>query len=642
MSNITIGVLSAALVTLLSACGGGGSTPTPTPTPSPPSVTVTCPNSTSKTATTTSEANALCAAPLLLTISPTDKATSVSVDTASIDVTTDSGLDSTSLTAANISLKAGTIDVVGTVAAVGTKAFKFSITGKLNYAQPYTFSASVKDTLGRALVVNGIFTTASVSCVSPQVPNGTGSACVTPVVNLFSSAPQLLPDLRAKYDALCGNHVSVQNAIAANISGHKDGKKDLIFNLWCSQVPAGLVTTAPTINGLVALVQQSDGSFMDRTKQIFGVEMVDLIGVGNQAVVYDFNNDGYDDIVFAVTGEDGRALAQGSAVNNRQNVFLTSIGNGTYKTERLGWFSYNFHIQLVDNEIGGKDVITENIGYGGKSSGWRYINGWSEISGYDWPNFLATFFDRKNSNEGSRTAITQSATNGSLDLYTRTSNLSWTRSSSWGFPNVTNAPWLSWNGDTGTATVMTLNGKDYVSVVFEQGCELRRKPTDESIAVMALNTNEIIGGYKGGVIVESSSVLKPITKIFAFSTSNNSLTNIDITINNEAQDTQFLRLSCGDVNGDGYDDIVVMPWGHNAVPIIYINDGTGAFNLVDTTKLPMPSSDFQDATMIYTDIDGDGSRDLLYWPSTSLSGNPAKVQYQLYKGQRNINSSDMK
>ena len=180
MGNRIISIFSVALVTLLGACGGGGGS---TPTPIPTSVTVTCPNSTSKTATTTSEANALCAAPLLLTISPTDKASSVSVDTTSIDVTTDSTLDLSSLTTTNITLKAGTIDVVGTVAAVGTKAFKFSITGKLNYAQPYNFSASVKDTLGRALAVNGIFTTASISCVSPQVPNSTGTSCETPVVS---------------------------------------------------------------------------------------------------------------------------------------------------------------------------------------------------------------------------------------------------------------------------------------------------------------------------------------------------------------------------------------------------------------------------------------------------------------------------
>ena len=147
------------------------------PNIAPTSVTVTCPNGASKIAATLSEANALCAAPLLLTISPANGAIAVSVDTASIEVTTDSTLDLSSLTATNITLKAGTIDVVGTVSAIGTKAFKFSVADKLNYAQPYTFTATVKDKLGKPLAVNGIFTTASVSCVSPQVPNSTGNAC---------------------------------------------------------------------------------------------------------------------------------------------------------------------------------------------------------------------------------------------------------------------------------------------------------------------------------------------------------------------------------------------------------------------------------------------------------------------------------
>lgn len=89
--------------------------------------------------------------------------------------------------------------------------------------------------------------------VVPVVP-----VVVTPVA-LFATTPQLLPDLKAKYDALCGNQVSVQNAIPANLTGHKDGKKDLIFNLWCGQVP-GTVTTAPTVNGVVALIQQDDGN----------------------------------------------------------------------------------------------------------------------------------------------------------------------------------------------------------------------------------------------------------------------------------------------------------------------------------------------------------------------------------------------
>jgi FG-GAP-like repeat len=485
--------------------------------------------------------------------------------------------------------------------------------------------------------------------------NGCGGGGVSPVqdvpvvivvpvvvapVALFAATPQLLPDLRAKYDALCGNQVSVQNAIPANLTGHTDGKKDLVFSLTCGQV-AGTVTTAPTVNGVVALIQQADGSFVDGTRTLFGVDMVDLIGNGGQSVVYDFNGDGKDDIVFSVTGEDGRALPQGFTGNNRQNVFLTSKQNGTYSVERLGPYSYNAYISLVDNEFGGKDVSISTIGYGGTNTTWRYQNGWNQLGGNNSISAMAVYFKRTASNLASTTAISQA--NAGISLFTRTNGSAWSKTSNWSFPNPKSVPWQGWNGDLGTASMVTYNDKDYVSVVFENGCELKLKPTDTStVAIMALNTLEIVGGYQGGTIVESSSYLKPITKIMAFTTSNNVLTNINLTVKNEVQNVQFFQISCSDLNGDGSDDILVMPWGTNAVPIIYLNDGAGNFSLVDTSKLPVPSTYFRDATMIYVDITGDGIRDLLYWPLTSLSGNPSKVQYQIFKGLRAANATDIK
>jgi len=345
--------------------------------------------------------------------------------------------------------------------------------------------------------------------------------------------------------------------------------------------------------------------------------------------------------VFAVTGEDGRALPQGFAGNNRQNVFLTSKQDGTYSVERLGPYSYNAYISLLDNEVGGKDVSISTIGYGGTNTTWRYQNGWTQYTGNDWVSAMAVFFKHTANNLASTIAITQA--NAGISLYTRNSNTAWTNKSTWSFPNPQSVPWQGWNGDMGNASMVTYNGKDYVSVVFEKGCELKLKPTDTStVAIMALNTNEIVGGYKGGTIVESSSYLQPITKLMAFSVANDSITNINLPIANEATNVKFFNIVCGDMNGDGADDIVVMPWGANALPIVYLNDGAGNFNLVDTSKLPLPSTSFQDATMLYVDLNGDGVRDLLYWPLTSLSGSPSKVQYQLFKGLRTVLQTDKK
>lgn len=172
--------ISFSMAVMLSACGGGGGGSSPPPAPVP--VSVTCPNGTTQTAATTDLANAACPLPQLVSVSPTNANAAVSVDAfVSVDVVTDSTLDATSITATNVTLKAGTTAVAGAASAVGTKSLKFAPTAKLNYAQAYSFSATVKDTLGKVLTVNSTFTTAAVACVAPKVPAADGQSCVTPV-----------------------------------------------------------------------------------------------------------------------------------------------------------------------------------------------------------------------------------------------------------------------------------------------------------------------------------------------------------------------------------------------------------------------------------------------------------------------------
>jgi hypothetical protein len=475
--------------------------------------------------------------------------------------------------------------------------------------------------------------------VVPVVP-----VVVAPVA-LFATTPQLLPDLKAKYDALCGTQVSVQNAIPANLTGHTDGKKDLLFNLWCGQTTIGTTTNGPVPNGVIALIQQSDGSFIDGTRTLFGVDTVNLGGVGIDSVVYDFNNDGYDDIVFAVNKEDGRSEPQNGTSNNVQKVFITSSSNGAYTVSYLGSLSHNYRISLVDNELGNKDIVTTPIGYGGTVEAWRYTTAWTQLSGYGWLASSSgnTFFKRKNTGEKSQIAVIPSPWPAlGLDLYSRTSSTDWTSASSWTFSNVQLVPWLSWQKSTGTVKLLTIGGKDYIGATIEMGCELKRKPSEDPISLIMMSAQELQGGYHGGVIDESGGLLSSSVKLVGLSVTGGTLTNVNISITNEIEKVSPLKMECGDLNGDGSDDILVMPWGANAVPIVYLNDGSGNFSLVDTSKLPLPSTSFQDASMIYVDITGDGIRDLLYWPLTALSGNPSKVQYQIFKGLRAANATDKK
>ena len=625
----------------LLACGGGSGS---SPIPIPPEVTIVCPNGANKTATTTDAAYALCPLPTLISATPANSATGVSVDTlASVDVITDSELDAISVSTTNVSLKSAASSVAGAVSLVGTKGFKFIPTGKLDYGQVYIFSAIVKDTLGKNFVVEVKFTTATITCIAPQVPNGAGNTCQDPPA--FASTPILLPDLRAKYDALCANNVSVQNALALNLTKRTDGKKDFLFNLWCG-LESGTVTTAPTVNGTIAMVQQSDGSFVDKTKELFGVEMVDIGGTAGEAVAYDFNGDGYDDAVFPVVGEDHRYEAPGYTGNNRLKAFLTSNGGGTYRMEGLGTPSYTSHVYVVDNEIGSKDLYSAKTAYGGASETWRYTNMWTKLSENDWIGDRAVvFFTPVNSAKGASVELQYSKTTPSaLDLFAKGIDGTWTRQDTWTLPNartgrVYNTPYT---GETGLAPLATIDGIDYIGTVFESGCEIRKRPTESPLALMVLNAYQATGIDTSQPMHAEDFQNHAVAKIMAFSVLGNKIQSVPITINNEVQNLQFFRIACGDMNGDGYDDILIMPWGQNVAPALYLNDQSGNFSLVNRDKFPMPSPTFQDNSVIYIDIDGDGYRDLLYWPTTRLAGTPTTVRYQVYKGLRHFNSSDRK
>lgn len=169
------------LALILFGCGGGGGNTTPAPP-----AQVTCPDGTSQTAATAELAKAACA-PTTFTVTPANGSSNASPAGLKVVVTSTGKLDASSITAANVSLKAGNVNpVAGTLSvAPDNKSFTFALTGNGNYAQSYTFAAMVKDALGRDVSVNATFTTGLVDCSGTPgtQPNAAGTACeVIPVV----------------------------------------------------------------------------------------------------------------------------------------------------------------------------------------------------------------------------------------------------------------------------------------------------------------------------------------------------------------------------------------------------------------------------------------------------------------------------
>ena len=103
----------------------------------------------------------------------------------------------------------------------------------------------------------------------------------------FVSNPDLLPDLTVKYNKICGSAANMQNAIPVDLNN--DGRKDILLPLWCF-IKAGQSQTGPVTNLLIALIQNADGTFSDKTEEVFGTEYPSLDGKNQNWAIADFNN----------------------------------------------------------------------------------------------------------------------------------------------------------------------------------------------------------------------------------------------------------------------------------------------------------------------------------------------------------------
>jgi len=478
---------------------------------------------------------------------------------------------------------------------------------------------------------------------SPATPIAP-AALAMPVenVSLFSNKAIDMPDLKSYQ--LCGDGTTTRVLAITDLNG--DGKKDILLHLFCMQPINGVMINTQVPNRLLVLVQQKDGSFIEGTKSIFGVDYVDIGGIIFRAVVNDFNNDKYPDIVLSVNREDGRDMSPGGANHFAQNVFLTSNGKGFYSVIKQGQYTWNYGAQLVDNELGGKDVImAPALGF---PEVWRYVTNWVLINTPDWIySVTPLFFNRKSANVGSEILVAGVPyPQIGYTLYYK-ENGNWNKKDSITYPPEGNSkmvPWTTWQGTVTQAPLITLNGNDYAWVdINDIKCELKLKKDDaNSVMISIAIGSQITGGYKGGMLVEGVGMI-PTATLMAFNVNNGKLTqNTTFKVNNEFKVNVNLAntITCSDVNGDGYDDIIVYVNNPDQAPVIYINDKTGNFNRVDPALFPGVNTWTQHQTSFYEDIDGDGVRDLLYFPTNGVvEKQPTKLLY--FRGNRAILDKDL-
>ena len=462
---------------------------------------------------------------------------------------------------------------------------------------------------------------------TPQI-NLVSAAATLPV---FNNTPILLPNLREKYDSLCGSVVAVQNAIPIDLNN--DGKKDLVFNLWCRGAND---SKGPTANTIVAVVQLSDGTFSDKTKEIFGSDIVDLGGVGVNFITADLNNDGYDDIVISCSLE-GMIYTQPQAC---PMVSFISDGRGHYTKSTFGMLEGD-HVRLITDTNGKKQVLfTPASGY---AEVWQYDNDWKKITVYDWMQNRAVYFGVSSTFINNHILQWNNKGDG-LEIWKYMNGI-WNRILEYPYMPARIASMR----DNATSPiyqvqVLTVDGMDYIdSGGLYEGCALKRTLAGPAEVVYTFLGVPIQNGYTGQVLVKPANWMDslPTVKLIAMGVTTENSNIKPITLATDKLDANFYHMECGDFNGDGLDDIFLRTTG---TPILYINDGKGNFRKVKSNLMPAA---IRGASHIYVDIDGDGVKDVLFFPidrwqfAWRETNTYTKVQFQLYKGVKAINKDDL-
>jgi hypothetical protein len=488
-----------------------------------------------------------------------------------------------------------------------------------------------------------------------------GSSSPLKPLTAFASDPDLLPDLTTKYNKICGAAANMQNAIPVDLNN--DGRKDLLLPLWCFIKP-GQSQTGPVTNLLIALIQNSDGTFSDKTAEVFGTEYPMLDGKNQNWTIADFNNDGKPDIILGTDKEDGRSVV-GNGDNMRSQAVAIMSGPNKYTIVPFGIPRFGDNVITVRNSVNKLQllIITADT----QVEMWEYNSGWiqiqNEFSAVNPIQKNPVFLNPRNDNKLDNTNflvnnVLEYACNNSgclkdiykLELWSKATG-AWTKLDEVPMLKIktvqaqTTGPSNFWTPTT--AHVATFEGKDYIDMGFVyDGCSIKINPTSSPIGLRSFLGDEIPGGYRGQTSLDANW-RPPTMKIFTTEIVNNKLV-VKPSIITEKLPSNYYKMTCKDLNNDGYDDIMIELGGGGA--LFYFNDKNGGFKKPKDNVIPKYSVPYFSFNILYADLNSDNIMDVLYYPITGnnqfngtgqSSTSNTKIQMPLYKALRNIGPDDL-
>lgn len=449
---------------------------------------------------------------------------------------------------------------------------------------------------------------------------GGGSSGGSPsTVPFLGAAAVQLPDLSRYYPSDCPSPF-ISTVTAVDLL--KQGRNDLVIHMWC-QVSMGSVQTGPTRNALVVMLRQPDGSYVFGNHAIFGRETVSLEGTSRKVVVGDVNGDGYPDLAYATNREDHRSTAVPAHITAQPAVML-SQGDGTYRIELFGTPDWLHAVDVIDNDRGGVDFVFQGFNnVGGQIYRWR--NDQREVFQPSYDKMLSgltfRFLPRESAGQGSRKFVTVGGGSASLELHVDEGG-TWKRTDSLNLAsNTIPVSYRTYSNDLMQSFMISYQGKRLVTPGFEESCLIRLSPQGPRLFVGSFVAGRVPDTYdpnSGQELRESS--LATYRELMFFDPTGGTLVPLPSPIEGEDFSVEFNQFDCADVNGDGFDDIVVYPF-HNrqGVPIFYLNDRQGRLVRFDTTGFPTVPGNYGDSKSLYQDLDGDGLPELIQYPQFSTA-----------------------
>jgi len=377
---------------------------------------------------------------------------------------------------------------------------------------------------------------------------------------------------------------------------------------------------APSNVVRLAYKQQRAGVYQLATREIFGVDLVEIGDLSRKWVTADLNEDGYVDVLPCLMREDGRQMSyeQGYLNWSSEQTLIMSNGDGTYRVDVMSGDPIYQHGCATAKMQDGSQHIIYGVGPGTPAWVYKYkngqpviVNGYPSLRGWD-----ERAFTPNNSSDTNYSKYLMSTLGGADDPGVQVfeqAESSWIPYDTFNFGEKIKQVDYEWrdNPDVSQAWLYRYQGHLRMSLVVSDSCELRLTE-EESVFIVKIDSTIVPEDYVEPIDLNSLEWDYIYTGL---AMRNGEIQELDLLEEESTYPMGFSHL-CGDMTGDGLGDLSSIQYHGGSEVSFYKNDGKGglvrteikgleAIEVLSVGTVPIPEQ------VRFVDINGDNIGDWL-------------------------------